>query len=177
MFYLGLDLGKKHDHTAIAIVEKPLGGGLELRYAERVALGMADDFLLWGHCRRLCSDEVPVRSGLIGKCYFAPFLPQDAVIQTDLLIEKKAEEEGNPGCVIIEGIVIFRGGLADPGQLVPGNRREIVVFVVMAHIEGDHVQPAIVAVGLLVFIVGQVMFLDPAGAQRMEANREEEAGK
>jgi hypothetical protein len=38
MFYLGLDLGKKHDHTAIAIVEKR-GDKLLVRHLERVALG------------------------------------------------------------------------------------------------------------------------------------------
>jgi hypothetical protein len=49
MFCIGLDLGKTRDHTAIAIVEKPMGGGLQLRYAERVALGT----------------PVPMRSALI----------------------------------------------------------------------------------------------------------------
>jgi len=29
MFYLGLDLGKKHDHTAIVIVEKRLDDDLD----------------------------------------------------------------------------------------------------------------------------------------------------
>jgi len=38
MFYLGLDLGKKHDHTAIAIVERR-GNTLQVRHLERVALG------------------------------------------------------------------------------------------------------------------------------------------
>src|SRR5579863_729344 len=38
MFYLGLDLGKKHDHTAIVIVEK-CGDKLLVRHLERVALG------------------------------------------------------------------------------------------------------------------------------------------
>ncbi len=75
------------------------------------------------------------------------------MIQTDLLVEKKAEEKGSPGIVIVERIVIFRGGLADSGKLIPGNGREIVVFVVMADVEGDHVQHAIVAEGLLVFIM------------------------
>ena len=38
MFYLGIDLGKRQDPTAMAIVER-VGPGLQLRYAERVALG------------------------------------------------------------------------------------------------------------------------------------------
>src|SRR5580700_7929138 len=132
---------------------------------------------MWGHCRRLGGEKVPVGRGLIGERYLATFFPQDAVIQTDLLIEKKPVEEGNPGGVIIERIVIFRGSLADPGQLVPGNGGKIVVFVMMANIEGEQVQPAIIAMRFLMFIVGQVVFLDPPGAQRMETDRKEEAGK
>ena len=38
MFYVGLDLGKKHDHSAIAIVEKT-AGHLLVRRVERVPLG------------------------------------------------------------------------------------------------------------------------------------------
>jgi hypothetical protein len=38
VFYLGIDLGKRQDHTAIAVVERS-GRGLQLRYAERVPLG------------------------------------------------------------------------------------------------------------------------------------------
>jgi predicted NBD/HSP70 family sugar kinase len=38
MFYLGLDLGKKHDHTAIVIVERS-GEELLVRHLERVGLG------------------------------------------------------------------------------------------------------------------------------------------
>ena len=48
LFYLGIDLGKSRDHTAIVIVERvdlrsayvgDVFDGLHLRYAERVALG------------------------------------------------------------------------------------------------------------------------------------------
>jgi hypothetical protein len=39
MFYLGLDLGKKHDHTAIVIVERWGDRLLLVRHLERVALG------------------------------------------------------------------------------------------------------------------------------------------
>ncbi len=50
MFYLGIDLGKTRDHTALAIVERndsrtaytgSILNGLKLRYAERVPLGTA----------------------------------------------------------------------------------------------------------------------------------------
>jgi phage FluMu gp28-like protein len=39
LFYLGIDLGKSRDHTAFAIVERPVFHSLALRYAERVPLG------------------------------------------------------------------------------------------------------------------------------------------
>jgi hypothetical protein len=39
MFYLGLDLGKKHDHTAIVIVERWGDRLLLVRHLERVPLG------------------------------------------------------------------------------------------------------------------------------------------
>src|ERR1700686_4083733 len=38
VFYLGLDLGKKHDHTAVVIVERR-GNSLLVRHLERMALG------------------------------------------------------------------------------------------------------------------------------------------
>ncbi len=70
-YYIGVDLGKQHDHTAIVILEKdeptvygpgPEALRLDLRYAERVALGtpytvvaervrrMAADLNRWGRC-------------------------------------------------------------------------------------------------------------------------------
>jgi hypothetical protein len=38
LFYLGIDLGKRHDHTAIAIVQR-VGNRLLVRHLERVPLG------------------------------------------------------------------------------------------------------------------------------------------
>jgi hypothetical protein len=134
-------------------------------------------FLLRGGCRRFGGDQVPVGRGLIGKRHLAAFFPQDAVVETDLLIEKEAEKEGGPGFVIIERIIVFRGGLTDRGQLIPGNGRKVVVFVMMTHVKGDQVEPAIVAMGLLMLIVGKIVFLYPAGAERVEADGEEEAGE
>ena len=45
MYYLGLDLGRRRDHTAIAVLEKrerayrTAGPALQLRHVERVPLG------------------------------------------------------------------------------------------------------------------------------------------
>src|SRR6266853_2113470 len=40
MFYVGLDLGQKHDHAAIAVVERRAGSGIfRVGYLERMPLG------------------------------------------------------------------------------------------------------------------------------------------
>jgi len=52
-----------------------------------------------------------------------------------------------------------------------------MVFVVVAYVEGDDVQYAIVAECFLFFVMGEVVLLDPTGAQGVQAYGEEEAGK
>jgi phage FluMu gp28-like protein len=59
-FYLGIDLGKTRDHTAIAIVER--ADTLLLRYAERVALGTPYPQVV-EHIRRMVNHE-----NLRGQC-------------------------------------------------------------------------------------------------------------
>src|SRR5690348_13360520 len=39
MLYIGLDLGQKHDNTAIAIVQRTPGNHLLVRFLERLSLG------------------------------------------------------------------------------------------------------------------------------------------
>ena len=65
MFYLGLDLGKSQDHTAIAVVERPDAGRawqtsaheqLLLRYIERVPLGTPYPAVV-EHVRRIVQHE------------------------------------------------------------------------------------------------------------------------
>src|ERR1700754_3348146 len=74
-----------------------------------------------------------------------------------------------------EAVIITRGCLLDLWQLVPGNGREVMVFVVIAHIEGYGIQDTIIAESLLDLVVSQIVFLDPAGSERVEADGEEEA--
>lgn len=50
-----------------------------------------------------------------------------------------------------------------------------MMFIVVADIEGYGVEYAIIAKGLLLFVVREVVLLYPAGAKRMEADGEEEA--
>ena len=49
------------------------------------------------------------------------------------------------------------------------------MFVMVADVEGYDIEDAVVAEGLLLFVVGQVVFLYPPCAQRVKANGEEEA--
>src|SRR5882672_10353016 len=52
-----------------------------------------------------------------------------------------------------------------------------MVFVVIAHVEGNDIQYAIVAKGFLLFVKGKIVLLDPAGAQGVKPYGEEEARK
>src|ERR1700742_1372927 len=74
-----------------------------------------------------------------------------------------------------QAVVVAGGRLFDLGELIPGDGGEVVVFVVIADVEGYDVEDAIVAEGLLLLIVCEVVFLYPTGAQRVEADGEEEA--
>src|SRR5262245_31621162 len=73
-------------------------------------------------------------------------------------------------------LVGLRRGLADARQPVPGNRRKVVMLVVVAHVERNLVQLAVVAIGLLAR-EEDVVFLDPSGSQRVEADAEEQRGE
>ena len=75
-------------------------------------------------------------------------------------------------CVVKTGSIF-----PDLWQTVPWYRREIMVFVVIAHVEGNDIQYAVVAKGFLFFVMGEIMFLDPPGAQWVKSYGEEEAGK
>ena len=77
--------------------------------------------------------------------------------------------------MVFEVIVVARCALTDLGQFIPGNGREIVVFVMVADVEGYDIEDAVVAEGFLLFVVGQVVFLYPPGAERMKTDGEEEA--
>jgi len=52
-----------------------------------------------------------------------------------------------------------------------------VVFVVLSYVEGDDVLYAIVAESFLFFVMGEVVLLDPTGAEWVLTYREEEACK
>ena len=49
------------------------------------------------------------------------------------------------------------------------------MFVVVADVESHDIEDTIIAEGLLLFIVGEIMFLYPAGAEGVKADGKEEA--
>src|SRR4051794_39902748 len=57
---------------------------------------------------------------------------------------------------------------------MPWNRGEVVVFVVISDIERQDIQLAVVAEGFLITCINEVVPLNPAGTQRMQADGEEE---
>jgi hypothetical protein len=122
----------------------------------------------------MCS-HIEVRCRLVGERYLTSFLPDDAGIKGDLFIKEKAHEEYSPGFVRLKAIIVSRGSLFYLGQFVPGNGRKIVVFVMISYVKGYIVEYAIIAKRFLLFVVCQIMFLDPAGSQRVKSDREEEA--
>ena len=121
----------------------------------------------------LC-DQVPVRRRFVGEGDLTSFLAYDPGKERDLLIEEEAEEEHGPRLMRVEAVVVGGGRFFYLGKLVPGYGREVVVLVVIANVEGYGIQHAVIAKGLLLFVVREIMLLDPAGAKRMEADGEEE---
>ncbi len=100
-------------------------------------------------------------------------LTNDPPVETVVLIEEKAEQYPEPGGVSGSVIVEIRSRGAQPGKAIPGNRREIVVLGMIADVETQAIQEAVVAISLLPF-TDYVMFLYPARPQRMKTDREED---
>src|SRR5438270_4007576 len=98
--------------------------------------------------------------------------PLDARKQTISLVEDEIDKQPTPGSVIFERIVKFRRARAQLGQPVPRNRRKIVMLIVVSDIERDEIDRAVVAKRFLVSIVS-IMFLNPACANWMQADRQE----
>src|SRR5262249_35663391 len=82
-------------------------------------------------------------------------------------IVNELEEETAPGRMVFQAVIVLRSENAQPRQIIPGNGREIMMFVVVAHVQANTIYRSVVTVGLLVRIV-RVMFLDPASANRVQ---------
>src|SRR6266480_4823191 len=74
--------------------------------------------------------------------------------------------------MIFQIIIKFRRHRAQLRQIVPWDRRQIVVLVVITHVQRHPINGSVVAESLLVEIVS-VMLLDPPSAHWMQPNREE----
>ena len=74
--------------------------------------------------------------------------------------------------MIFETFVEFRRQRSEFRQVVPGDRRQIVMLVVITHVERQPIDRPIITVGLLIRII-RVMFLDPTCAHRMQPDGKE----
>src|SRR5215472_19245236 len=75
--------------------------------------------------------------------------------------------------MVLQTIVKFRRQRAQLGQIVPWNRWQIMVFIVITHVETNPIDRPVITIGLLVGIV-RVMLLNPTRAYRMKPDGKEE---
>src|SRR5437773_2694602 len=71
-----------------------------------------------------------------------------------------------------QGIVKLRGQRSKLRQIIPGDRREIVMFIMITHVERHPVNRPVIAERFLVRIE-RVVFLHPARSYRMKADGKE----
>ena len=110
-----------------------------------------------------------IGSRLVGDGNAAALFAHDAGVERNFLIEQEAKKQANVRRVKLQRIVILRGCFLDFGELVPGNGRKIMVLVVETYVQVRAVQAAVVAVRFLLRVEGEVVFLNPARAQRVES--------
>src|SRR5256886_12241364 len=116
----------------------------------------------------------------VGSCVWNRFSPAtaglfhslDAGIKTLSLVKNELEKQSGPGPVTLQIIVKFRRHRAQLRQIVPWDRRQIVVLVVIAHVQRHTIDRSVITERLLVEIVS-VMLLNPASTHRMQPNRKE----
>jgi hypothetical protein len=93
-------------------------------------------------------------------------------IQTVALVKNELEQQSSPRRVILQIIIKLGGHRAQLRQIVPRDRRQIVMLVVISHVQREEIDRAVITECFLVEIVG-VMLLNPTRAHRMQPNREE----
>src|SRR5207302_8079449 len=86
--------------------------------------------------------------------------------------ENELEEQSAPGRMILQRIVELRREPPQLWEIVPENRGQIMVLIVIAHVQRHQIDRPVIAESLLVKIVG-VMLLNPARAHRVQTDREE----
>src|SRR5205085_876062 len=96
----------------------------------------------------------------------------DSRKQCVTFIEDELKEQPAPGWMVLQTIVKFRRQRAELGQIVPWNRRQIVVFIVITHVETNPIDRPVITIRLLFGIVC-VMLLNPARDYQMKPDRKE----
>ena len=82
------------------------------------------------------------------------------------------EQQAGPGGMEAQCLIKLRGHLPKLGKIVPRDGREIVMLVMVSHIERDRIDRSVIAECLLIRIE-RVMLLNPARSYRMQADRKE----
>src|SRR5437762_1054884 len=82
-------------------------------------------------------------------------------------VEQEPPQQTRPRLMGRQRRVHLGSSRADLRQAVPGHRGEIVMLVVIAHVEREPVERAVIAERLLVAVFGEVVSLNPARAQRV----------
>src|ERR1043166_8054694 len=92
-----------------------------------------------------------------------------ARIKTVSLIKNELEEKPTPRRVVLETVVKLRRNRPQLRQIVPRNGRQIVVLVVITHVQRQQINRPVIAERLLIEII-RVMLLNPASAYRVQPN-------
>jgi hypothetical protein len=144
MFFLGLDLGQKRDHTAVVVVERvenrrafagTVFEGIVVRYAERLALGTPYPAVVARVREIVRSDDLcPLSDQRRGRCTLTVDATGVGAPVVDML---NAAQPGRPRAVVISGGLRASGDvvpkqdlmaellvLLENGQLTIGNLRE-----------------------------------------------------
>src|SRR5207245_9169502 len=93
-------------------------------------------------------------------------------IEAVSLVKDELEEQATPRGVILQVIVKFRRHRAELRQIAPWDRRQIMVLIVITHVQRHAIDRSVITEGLLVEIVS-VMLLNQTRAHGMQPNRKE----
>src|SRR5947207_3048049 len=101
-------------------------------------------------------------SAVVDRRYSAPalFHSLDAREQAVTLIEDELEKQAGPGLVTLQVVIKLRRHCAQFGQVIPRDRGQIVVLVVVTHVQRDQINRAVITERLLIEIV-RIMLLNP----------------
>ena len=115
---------------------------------------------------RLPASRLTICEAVCGPSVFGSL---DSRIEAVSPVENKLKEQSAPRGVILQIVVKLRRHGAQLRQIVPRDRRQIVVLIVITHVQRHQIDRPIVTERLLVEVVS-VMLLNPACPHRVQPN-------